>query len=189
MAELAWAVPPLDPGTYDGVHELVAGVAALGGAVGWLEVPGPDETRAWLDGVVASGARLVLARDGGAVVGCGYWARQDAAVTRQNGEIRKVMTAEQARGTGIGGRLVEALVRDADEAGVEVLSLDSRGNNHGALALYARLGFVVTGRRPDWIAVGDERFDQVIMHLDLRPGRGPSGLRRHGGRREGPGSS
>ena len=189
VAELSWVVPPVDPGTYEGVHDLVAGVAALRGAVGWVEVPDRDETRAWLDGVVGAGARLLLARDGGAVVGCGYWARMDAAVTRQNAEIRKVMTAEAARGRGIARQVVEALVRDADEAGVEVVSLDSRGNNHAALALYARLGFVTTGRRPDWIAVGDDRFDQVLMHLDLRTRRGAAGLRRHGGRREGPGCS
>ena len=37
------------------------------------------------------------------------------------------------------------------------------------------------------LAVGDERFDQVLMHLDLRTG--PAGLRRHGGRGEGAGST
>lgn len=82
---------------------------------------------------------------------------------------------------------MELLVADARTAGVELLTLDCRGNNHGAQRLYDSLGFVVTGRRPDAIAVGDERFDQVLMHLDLRTG--PSGLRRHGGRLEGPGST
>ena len=65
--------------------------------------------------------------------------------------------------------------------------MDCRGNNHGALRLYAELGFVVSGRRPDFIAVGDERFDQVLMHLDLRTD--DEALVRHGGRRAGPGRS
>ena len=51
------------------MHALVADVAAHGGAVGWLHVPEPAEVRTWLDGVLAADVRLVLARDGGAVVG------------------------------------------------------------------------------------------------------------------------
>ena len=184
-----------DERTYAGVHALVADVAAHGGAVGWLHVPGPDEVRAWLDGVLAGGARLLLATDGGRVVGCGYWQRLGASVLAHNAEIRKVMTASWARGSGVARAVTGGLVEDADAAGVEGLSLDCRGNNHAALGLYADLGFVVPGRRPDWIAVGDERFDQVLLHLDLRarrvaPGSGSGPvLARHGGRREGPGST
>jgi len=191
VAELDWPALPLDQAVYDGVHALVAGVAALGGAVGWLEVPDRTETRAWVDGVLSCGGRLVLVRDGAGVLACGYWQRFDAAVLRHNAEVRKVMVDPARRGQGLARRVVEALLRDADAHGVEVLSLGARGNNHAALTLYASLGFVVTGRRPDWIAVGDERFDEVLLHLDLRPGR-PAAvppLVRHGGRREGVGST
>lgn len=192
MVELEWPSLPLDAGTYTGVHALVAGVAALGGAVGWLEVPEPAETRAWLDGVLGAGGRLVLARDTDAddvrasVVGCGYWSRFEARIARQNAEIRKVMVAAPARGRGLARLVVAALVADAEAHGVEVLTLAARGNNHAALGLYADLGFVTTGRRPDWIAVGQDRFDEVLLHLDLRPRRPPPepAVHRHGGRRE-----
>ena len=190
MPDLTWLQEP-DARTYAGVHALVADVAAHGGAVGWLHVPEPDEVRAWLDGVLAADVRMVLAREAGTVVGCGYWQRLSGAVLRQNAEVRKVMTASRARGRGVARAVTEALVEDAQAAGVEALSLDCRGNNHGAIGLYTSLGFVVTGRRPDWIAVGQDRFDQVLLHLDLRARRGsdPAGLVRHGGRREGPGST
>jgi len=189
VVDLVWPALPLDAATYAGVHALVAAVAATGGAVGWLEVPPERESRDWLDGVLASGGRLVLATRGNSVAGCGYWQHLTAPVMRQNAEIRKVMVAPDARGLGIARRVLVALVRDADRTGVEVLSLGSRGNNHAALGLYTSLGFVVTGRRPDSIAVGQDRFDEVLLHLDLRPGRDPTGppLVRHGSRREGPG--
>lgn len=166
---------------------LVQAVAATGGAVGWLAVPLPGEVRAWLDGALAEG-RVVAAYDRvGRLVGSGGWARHRYPVLAGNAEIRKVMVAPDARGRGLGRAVAHALVQDAAAAGVEVLTLDCRGNNHAALALYAGLGFTVTGRRPDYIAVGDERFDQVLLHRDLRSG--PAGLRRHGGLREGPGAT
>lgn len=177
---------PEDP-PYAGLHALVAETAALGGAVGWLSVPSRDETRAWVDGIVAGGSRLVVAEDDGAVVGTAHWRRYAAQVLSGNAQLSKLMTLPAARGRGIGRLVTRAVIEDARAAGVEVLTLDCRGNNHGALRLYADLGFVVSGRRPDFIAVGDERFDQVLLHLDLRGG--VAGLTRHGGRREGPGSA
>lgn len=162
-------------------------VAAAGGAVGWLQVPPPQEVRAWADTV----ENAFFAWDGDRLLGTGSWGWHTYAVTRQNAEVRKVMVAPDARGRGVGRALTQALVEDARTQGVEVLTLDCRGNNHAALALYASLGFVTTGRRPDFIAVGDERFDQVLLHRDLRTDlpAGASGLTRHGGRREGPGAT
>lgn len=175
----------LDDPPYDAYVELVQAVAAAGGAVGWLEVPPPSDVRAWVDSLV--GTRTVLAHDDGRLVGSGSWTPHTYSVTRQNAELRKVMTAPDVRGRGVGRAVTVALVDDAREAGVEVLTLDCRGNNHAALRLYAGIGFVTTGRRPDFIAVGEQRFDQVLLHLDLRPGPGP--LTRYGGRREGPGAT
>jgi ribosomal protein S18 acetylase RimI-like enzyme len=180
---LSW-LDPADP-PYAGLTALVQAVAATGGAVGWLRVPPEDEVQAWVDGL--AGQRTVLAHDGDRLVGSGSWGRHTYSVTLQNAELRKVMAHPDARGRGVGRAVTAALVDDARAAGIEVLTLDCRGNNHAALALYSRLGFVTTGRRPDYIAVGEERFDQVLLHLDLRPG--PGALRRHGGRREGPGAT
>lgn len=183
MTALSWVTSDNPP--YDGLHALIAETAALGGAVGWLTVPSRDETRAWLDGVLASGSRLVVAEDGGRVVGTAHWRRHAPRVLSANAQLSKLMTLPSERGRGIARQVTAAVVEDARAAGIEVLTLDCRGNNHGALRLYADLGFVVSGRRPDFIAVGEERFDQVLLHLDLRSG--PAGLVRHGGRREGPG--
>ena len=185
---LRWIDGPPDAGVRAGIRGLVQAVAATGGAVGWMEVPPLQEVDAWLDGLLADGARLVTAYDAsGALVGSGAWRRHGVAPMRQAAEVTKVMTHPQARRSGVGHAVVEALVGDARAAGIEMVTLECRGNNHGAMRVYAAVGFVVTGRRPDLIAVGDERFDQVLMHLDLRAG--PGGLRRHGGRGEGPGST
>jgi ribosomal protein S18 acetylase RimI-like enzyme len=171
----------------DGIVELVQAVAATGGAVGWLEVPAPAEVGRWLGRLLGSGARLAVATDAGQVVACGAVRRQEAEVLRGLAKITKVMTRPEGRGRGAARAVMETLIEHARAEGVELLTLDCRGNNHGAQALYAGLGFVVTGRRPDAIALGDERFDQVLMHLDLRSGT--AGLIRHGSRDEGPGAT
>lgn len=167
--------------------DLVQAVAATGGAVGWTSVPSPAEVDAWLVSVVDDGSRLAVASEDGRVLACGFWRRLDAVVLAAMAEVRKVMTHPEARGRGAAKAVMVALVDDARAAGTEVLTLDCRGNNHGAQRLYADLGFQVTGRRPDVISVGAERFDQVLMHLDLRVGVGA--LVRHGSRNEGPGAT
>src|SRR5664280_649401 len=66
-------------------------------------------------------------------------------------------------GGGLGAAAVDAGCTQptARAAGIETVILDVRGNNPAAMALYERTGFVVYGRLPDFVAVGNERFDRV----------------------------
>jgi ribosomal protein S18 acetylase RimI-like enzyme len=176
-------VRPYEPADRAGLVALVQAVAELGGAVGFLAVPSPDEVDVWQ---AALHAELWVALDADRVVACGALTRPAHPVLRAMAEITKVMTHPDARGRGAAKAVVSALVDRAGATGAELLTLECRGNNHAAQRLYAGLGFVVTGRRPDAIAVGDDRFDQVLMHRDLRAGT--AGLRRFGSRREGLGS-
>jgi ribosomal protein S18 acetylase RimI-like enzyme len=176
------------------LHRIVAAVMELGGAVGWLGVPDRAETDAWLDGILASiGAgttrMAVLRADGGAgpVVALGRWTRYDKPTVALNAEILQVMVHPDARGGRLSRVLLKALVADARAHGVETLTLDVRGNNHAAMALYEGEGFEVYGRLPDFVAVGAERWDRVLYRLDLRTAD-PT-VRRHGDRPVGPGAS
>lgn len=179
-----------DDALYAAVHRVVAAVVALGGAVGWLSVPDERETAAFLDEQLALAARgegaVCVVRDGGVVEAFGVWNRFQAAVIRQNGEIRKVMVHPDARGRGHARTVVEALTGHAAEAGVEVLTLDARGNNHAAHALYESLGWERCGRVPDFIAVGAERWDRVFFARRLNT---PPGTVLHGADPVGPGAS
>jgi len=178
------------PDLYAEVHRVIAAVVELGGAVGWLHVPDERETAAFLD------EQLALANDGdgavavvrheGRVEAFGVWNRFHAPVIRQNAEIRKVMTHPAARGLGLARTLVTALTEHAADEDIEVLMLDARGNNHGAHALYESLGFVRCGVIPDFIAVGDERWDRVLFSKRLNT---PENAVLHGSERVGPGAS
>lgn len=176
--------------TYAAVHRVIAAVTALEGAVGWLSVPSPEETAAWLDEQLANAAAgrggVALVSVEGRVEALGVWSRYTAPVVAQNAEIRKVMTHPDARGQGLGRVVVESLTEHAQAHGVEVLVLDARGNNHAAHALYESLGWRRCGLIPDFIAVGEHRWDRVFFAKRVGT---PPGTVLHGSDPVGPGSS
>jgi ribosomal protein S18 acetylase RimI-like enzyme len=180
-----------EPATYEQVHRVLAAVMELGGAVGWLGVPTYAETVAWLDGIVAAvaagQARFAVVEVDGRIEALGRWVRYDKPTVAGNADIQQVMVHPDARGGGLARLLITALVDDARAAGIEVLTLDVRGNNHGAMALYESLGFQRAGRLPDFVAIGDDRWDRVNFYRDLRNPDAP--VRRHGSRPFGAGAS
>ena len=189
--ELAWLPGSVDAPLVDAVHRVVEAVMRLGGAVGWVEVPQRAETADWLAGIAAEVAagrtRMALLGADGQVTALGRWTRYAKDTVAVNAEVLQVMVHPDARGRGLARRLVAALVEDARDKRVETLTLDVRGNNHAAMALYESLGFEVYGRLPDFVAVRDERWDRVLYRIDLRTADSP--LRRHGARPVGAGAS
>ena len=126
--------------------------------------------------------------EAGATLGFGYWTRREMETERPHADIGRISIAPQAQGGGNGRALVQAMLAEAEAAGIEVLTLDVRGNNHAAMALYEHLGFKEYGRLPDFVAIGEERWDNVFYAIDLRD-PGVDDLIRHGGAPRGPGSS
>jgi ribosomal protein S18 acetylase RimI-like enzyme len=175
------------------VIALVQAVMAEGAALGWSGVPTEAEATAWweslLADVSAGRAAVVAAWSGrdGSLIGLGEWRRYPRAPQAQNADLEKVFVDSATRGQGVGQELIERLVDRAQQVGIEQLTLDCRGNNHGAIRLYERLGFVEYGRLTDFVAAGADRWDKVHMVLDLRTGA--EAVHRHGDQPVGEGSS
>jgi ribosomal protein S18 acetylase RimI-like enzyme len=190
VTEVRW-LASADAATYQAVVRVVTAVMPRDGAVGWVGVPPRSEIVAWLDeilaAVAAGQARLAAVAAGGRIEALGRWVRYPKPTVAVNADVQQVMVHPAARCGGLARVLVGALVADAREHGVETLTLDVRGNNHAAMALYESAGFDVRGRLPDFVAVGDQRWDRVIYAQDLRPADAP--LRRHGATPIGPGAS
>lgn len=187
--ELRWPTEPSE-GLYAGLHRVAAAVAAGGGAVGWLTPPGAQESRGWVDSILAlveeGDAALCVALVDGTVQATGHWRRNPAAVFRHRASVNKVMVHPDARGSGLGRAVTAALVDDAAGAGIETLELAVRGNNHLAIAIYEDLGFERWGLLPNAIEVGTLRFDEVVMYRKLAR---PDGVVWWGSEAGGPGSS
>jgi 8-oxo-dGTP diphosphatase len=166
-----------DPAVREAVLDLLAEGVRGGAALGWLEPPPLGEVNDLLDDLARrlprdAGVRMV--REGPRVVALGFWRRYDRPSLAANADLEKVLVAGSRRGRGLGRAVVEGLVEDAGRAGVEALTLDVRGDNLLAIALYERLGFAECGRVRDFVAWGGRRFDRVTMQLRLAP-TGPGG--------------
>jgi putative acetyltransferase len=85
----------------------------------------------------ASNARFLVARLDGAAVGCG------ALIVGADGEaeIKRMFIAPQARGTGLGRRILEALEGAGRAEGMRVIRLETGVRQPEALGLYRRLGY------------------------------------------------
>ncbi|HEU5175765.1 MAG TPA: ribosomal protein S18-alanine N-acetyltransferase [Gemmatimonadaceae bacterium] len=103
----------------------------------------PWPASAFREALAAEPLHFAVAVDAhGAVVGylVGWFAGGD-------GEIANIAVAAEARGQGIGGRILDAALETARTAGSETVHLEVRASNGPAQALYASRGFEPVGRR------------------------------------------
>ncbi|GAA1863980.1 hypothetical protein GCM10009687_34080 [Asanoa iriomotensis] len=161
-AALGWALPPAQSEVRDLLTELVEGAATAEAALLVAYASGDD-----IPAAVGFDPPKPLP-DGSVLAGLGYWRRYQRQTHRPHADLERVAVAAGHQGRGIGRALTEGLVASARKAGIEVLTLDARGDNERALTLYRTLGFNEYGRLVDFVAVGHLRYDKVFYALDLR---------------------
>lgn len=160
----------LEDGQVADAAGLLGRLVAGGAALGWVVPPSPAEVRGLLGGPWdGDEAALAVAAEGGRLVALGYWRRYARPTHRPHADVEKVAVDPEFQGRGLGRRLMTELIGAARAARVETLTLDLRGDNVAAAALYESLGFRRYGRLERFVAVGDERWDKLFYALDLRP--------------------
>lgn len=78
-------------------------------------------------------------------------------------ELGNVAVVPDARGAGIGGALVDAVVERIRARGAVECYLEVRASNDAAQSLYRQRGFIVVGRRPRYYSHPTE--DALVMRL------------------------
>jgi len=180
-----------DEAAIDEVAELIAAAVARQEALGLAGPLSAAEYRGYLTGLTAQAAAGdaglgAVVDSHGSVLGTAQWTRSNYRTRRVLAEMDRVCVAPAARGLGVGRMLVDLITGDAADHGAELLGLEVRGNNHGAIALYEAQGFRRTGLIPNAVAVDADRYDVVLMHREL--GR-PANARLIGSQPIGAGSS
>ena len=103
---------------------------------------------------------LVAEDDKGEIIGfCGIWLVIDAA------QITNVAVVQSVRGQGIGETLMREAMRVAEEANMDVMSLEVRVTNTVAQNLYRKLGFQDGGLRKGYYT--DNQEDALVMWVNL----------------------
>ncbi len=81
-------------------------------------------------------------------------------------EIENIVIAGSAQGRGLGTRLVQELLELAQTQGAQAVFLEVRESNRAARALYAKSGFVESGRRKSYYRNPDE---DALLYKKLLP--------------------
>lgn len=97
-----------------------------------------------------------------ALMGVAGFHRYDGVKTAHKAELWGMYVRPAARKTGIGKRLVEAVVAHAAER-VEQLQLTVISENASAVRLYESLGFVEYGRLPRGLKQNGWYPDEILM--------------------------
>jgi ribosomal-protein-alanine N-acetyltransferase len=102
----------------------------------------------------------VVALSGDRVVGYA-----GAFVLPPDSDVQTIAVSPDQQGTGLGGRLLDALMDVGRRAGCTHMMLEVRADNTSAASLYERRGFAVISTRPRYYPDG---VDARVMRCDLR---------------------
>lgn len=86
---------------------------------------------------------------------------------RHKGHLVSMYVAPEFSGKGLGRTLVDTVLFEARQLGLERLVLTVTDGNQSALALYTRAGFTAFGTEPDAIRVNGRSFGKTHMSLFL----------------------
>lgn len=113
---------------------------------------------------------LVLEEEGGASGVAGYAV---LGCVMEQGELANIAVRDRDRGKGLGGFLLDHVVREAVARGVQQLFLEVRMSNTAAAALYSARGFQEIGIRKNYYE--DPREHARVLVRRLTGGGVPSG--------------
>jgi ribosomal protein S18 acetylase RimI-like enzyme len=135
--------------------DLVCDAVEGGSSIGFLAPLDPAEAAAWWEGLapeVAEGRTAVwAARDGDRILGTVQLRFGGMPNGRHRAEVAKLIVHRDARGRGLGRRLLETAEREAATAGISLLVLDTQTGSP-AERLYRSAGWTEAGTIPDYAA-------------------------------------
>lgn len=90
-----------------------------------------------------------------------------ASVSAQEGHIMNICVQPDARGAGLGRKLLQALMDYAQEQQADTIFLEVRPSNKSAIRLYRDMGFNEIGVRKDYYPAEQGREDALVFACHL----------------------
>lgn len=154
-----------------GLVGLLADAVAAGASVGFFDPLSDSEAAAYWDDVLAdvdAGRRVLLvATDGGRVIGSVQLALPDKPNAGHRAEVQKLLVHTGVRRRGLGTALMRAAEEAAVGLGRHLLVLDTRAGDPAG-RLYERLGYVRAGVIPGYArAPGGQLHAAAFYYRDL----------------------
>ena len=147
-------------------HHVIHGLAS------WEETP-PDtaEMIRRRDAIIADGFPYRVAEHRGTVVGYTYASKYRPRPAYRNTVENSVYVAEDARGAGIGPKLLDDIIAQCTRVGFRrMVAIIGDSENTPSIKLHERAGFQMVGVIPACGYKGGRWLDQLIMHKALGPG-------------------
>ncbi len=143
-------------------HEIRSGTAS------WTETPKTvDDMARWFDDRVALGFPVLVAEDGGAVLGYASYGPFRAGEGYRETVEHSVYVARAARGRGIARLLMERLIVAARAAGLARMVGGISADQPASIDLHRKLGFEEQGRLKGVGVKRGKRLDLALMVLAL----------------------
>ncbi|MGB8817737.1 MAG: N-acetyltransferase [Rhizobiaceae bacterium] len=83
-------------------------------------------------------------------------------------EILTVAVSKPNRRSGLGRKLMDAVLRQLHAQRAQVLILEVDEQNSPAIGLYKKLGFLEVAKRPSYYQTADGRSSALVMRLELK---------------------
>jgi ribosomal protein S18 acetylase RimI-like enzyme len=97
------------------------------------------------------------------LIGMGSLIRSPLRKMKHKASIGSVFVSGEARGTGVGTKLLNYVIEQAREKGIEQVQLVVASNNHKAKKLYQSLGFNSFGFEEKALKIDNEYIDEEHM--------------------------
>ena len=149
---------------FEGFHACLDSVSRERKFLGFIKAPSLENTRKWLLNGVKKGAIRLIALDASKVVGWCDIEMSELEGFTHTGKLGMGLL-KGYRDQGIGSRLLEKVLSEARDLGLERVELDVYASNTRAIDLYEKFNFHMEGRKRKARKLNGSYEDIIVMGL------------------------
>jgi L-amino acid N-acyltransferase YncA len=163
-----FSIRPAAHGDIPEISAIYAEAVLTGTATFEIEAPGEAEMARRMSALLEGGYPYFVAEGAGVVLGYGYAGRYRERIAYRNTVEDSIYLAADARGRGIGGALLAALIDRCDGSGFRQMIAVIGDSGHAAsIRLHMSAGFVLVGTFKDVGYKHGRWLDTVLMQRTL----------------------